>query len=72
MKIAFISALSVLAAVSPVAGAENPKVILDTTKGQITVELYPKKRRTRSRTSWPMWMQAFTTAPFFTGSSPIS
>jgi cyclophilin family peptidyl-prolyl cis-trans isomerase len=40
MKIAFISALSVLAAVSPVAGAENPKVILDTTKGQITIELY--------------------------------
>ena len=43
MKIAFISALSVLAAVTPVAGAENPKVILDTTKGQITIELYPKK-----------------------------
>ena len=43
MKIAFISALSVLAAVSPVAGAENPKVILDTTKGQITIELYPEK-----------------------------
>ncbi len=43
MKIAFISALSVLAAVTPVAGAENPKVILDTTKGQITIELYPGK-----------------------------
>ncbi len=43
MKIAFISALSVLAAVTPVAGAENPKVILDTTKGQLTIELYPKE-----------------------------
>jgi cyclophilin family peptidyl-prolyl cis-trans isomerase len=43
MKIAFISALTVLAAVTPVAGAENPKVILDTTKGQITIELYPEK-----------------------------
>jgi len=43
MKIAFISALSVLAAVTPVAGAENPKVILDTTKGQLTIELYPGK-----------------------------
>jgi cyclophilin family peptidyl-prolyl cis-trans isomerase len=43
MKIAFISALSVLAAVTPVAGAENPKVILETTKGQITIELYAEK-----------------------------
>jgi peptidyl-prolyl cis-trans isomerase B (cyclophilin B) len=43
MKIAIISALTVLAAVTPVAGAENPKVILDTTKGQITIELYPEK-----------------------------
>ena len=42
MKIAFISALSVLAAVTP-AVADNPKVILDTTKGQITIELYPDK-----------------------------
>ena len=43
MKIAFISALSVLAALSPAAGADAPKVILDTTKGQITIELYPEK-----------------------------
>jgi peptidyl-prolyl cis-trans isomerase B (cyclophilin B) len=43
MKIAFISALSVLAAVTPVAAAENPKVILETTKGQFTIELYPGK-----------------------------
>jgi peptidyl-prolyl cis-trans isomerase B (cyclophilin B) len=43
MKIALISALSVLAAVTPAAGAANPKVILDTTKGQITIELYPEK-----------------------------
>jgi cyclophilin family peptidyl-prolyl cis-trans isomerase len=42
MKIALISALSVLAAVTPVAGAANPTVILDTTKGQIVIELYPK------------------------------
>jgi cyclophilin family peptidyl-prolyl cis-trans isomerase len=43
MKIAILSALSILAAVTPVVGAENPKVILDTTKGQITIELYPGK-----------------------------
>jgi peptidyl-prolyl cis-trans isomerase B (cyclophilin B) len=43
MKIAFISALSVLAAVTPAAAAENPKVVLDTTKGQIVIELYPDK-----------------------------
>jgi len=43
MKIAFISALSVIAAVTPVAGGDNPKVVLDTTKGQITIELYPDK-----------------------------
>jgi peptidyl-prolyl cis-trans isomerase B (cyclophilin B) len=43
MKIALISALSVLAAATPAAGAANPKVILDTTKGQITIELYPDK-----------------------------
>jgi cyclophilin family peptidyl-prolyl cis-trans isomerase len=43
MKIAFISALSVIAAVSPVAAGENPKVILDTPKGQVTIELYPEK-----------------------------
>ncbi len=45
MKIAFISALSVLAAVTPAAAGDNPKVILDTTKGQITLELYPEKAR---------------------------
>lgn len=43
MKLAFISALSVLAAVTPAAAGDNPKVILDTTKGQITLELYPAK-----------------------------
>jgi cyclophilin family peptidyl-prolyl cis-trans isomerase len=43
MKIAFISALTVLAAVTPVAAVDNPKVILDTTKGQIIIELYPDK-----------------------------
>jgi peptidyl-prolyl cis-trans isomerase B (cyclophilin B) len=43
MKIALISALSVLAAVAPAAGAANPKVVLETTKGQITIELYPDK-----------------------------
>jgi peptidyl-prolyl cis-trans isomerase B (cyclophilin B) len=43
MKIAFISALSVLAAVTPVAAADNPKVIMETSKGQLTIELYPDK-----------------------------
>jgi peptidyl-prolyl cis-trans isomerase B (cyclophilin B) len=43
MKIAFISALSVLAAVAPAVAAENPKVIMDTTKGQLVIELYPDK-----------------------------
>ena len=43
MKIAILSALSVLAAVTPVAAAENPKVIMDTSKGQLTIELYADK-----------------------------
>ncbi len=43
MKIAFISVLSVVAAVTPVAAGDNPKVILETTKGSITIELYPEK-----------------------------
>jgi len=43
MKIAFISVLSVLAAVAPAAAGDNPKVILDTTKGQILLELDPAK-----------------------------
>jgi len=43
MKIAFISALSVLAAVSPVAAGENPKVLMDTSNGQLTIELYADK-----------------------------
>jgi peptidyl-prolyl cis-trans isomerase B (cyclophilin B) len=43
MKIAILSALSVLTAVTPVAAAENPKVILDTSKGQLTIELYADK-----------------------------
>jgi cyclophilin family peptidyl-prolyl cis-trans isomerase len=43
MKIAFLSALSVLAAVTPVAAAENPKIIMDTSKGQLTIELYADK-----------------------------
>jgi len=68
MKIAFISALSVLAAVSPVAGRRiqgDP----GHTKGQITIELYPEKAPDTVKNFLPMWMQAFTTAPFFTGSS---
>jgi peptidyl-prolyl cis-trans isomerase B (cyclophilin B) len=43
MKIAFISALSVLAAVTPAAAADNPKVMMDTSKGQLTIELFPKE-----------------------------
>ena len=43
MKIAFISALSVIAAVTSVNAADNPKVLLDTTKGPITLELYSEK-----------------------------
>jgi peptidyl-prolyl cis-trans isomerase B (cyclophilin B) len=43
MKFAFISALSVLAAVAPVAAAENPKVIMETSKGSLTIELYADK-----------------------------
>ncbi len=43
MKIAFISALSVLAAVTPVAAADNPKVVMETSKGPFTIELYPDK-----------------------------
>lgn len=43
MKIALISALSVLAAVSPAVAADNQKVIMDTSKGQFTIELYADK-----------------------------
>jgi len=43
MKIAFISALSVLTAVTTAAAGDNPRVILETTKGQIVLELYPAK-----------------------------
>jgi cyclophilin family peptidyl-prolyl cis-trans isomerase len=43
MTIAWISALSVLAAVTPVAAGENPKVALETDKGKIVIELYPDK-----------------------------
>jgi peptidyl-prolyl cis-trans isomerase B (cyclophilin B) len=43
MNAAWISALSVLAAVAPVAAGDNPKVALDTDKGRIVLELYPDK-----------------------------
>jgi len=43
MNIAWISALSVLAAVTPVAAGETTKVALETDKGKIVVELYPDK-----------------------------
>jgi len=43
MKFAWISALSVLAAVTPAAAADAPKVALETDKGKIVIELYPDK-----------------------------
>jgi peptidyl-prolyl cis-trans isomerase B (cyclophilin B) len=43
MRFAWISALSVLAAVSPAAAGESPKVVLETDKGKIVIELYPDK-----------------------------
>jgi len=43
MKIAWISALSVLAALTSATAGDNPKVVLDTTKGKIVLELYPDK-----------------------------
>src|SRR5512136_1073278 len=43
MNIAWISALSVLAAVTPVAAGDTPKVALETDKGKIVIELYPDK-----------------------------
>jgi peptidyl-prolyl cis-trans isomerase B (cyclophilin B) len=43
MTIAWISALSVLAAVTPVAAGDTPRVALETDKGKIVVELYPDK-----------------------------
>jgi peptidyl-prolyl cis-trans isomerase B (cyclophilin B) len=43
MKIAWISALSVLAAVTPVTAGDNPKVVMETTKGNIILELYADK-----------------------------
>jgi peptidyl-prolyl cis-trans isomerase B (cyclophilin B) len=41
MKFAWISALSVLAAVTPAAAADAPRVALETDKGKIVIELYP-------------------------------
>ena len=43
MKFAWISALSVLTAVTPAVAGESPKVALDTDKGRIVLELYPDK-----------------------------
>jgi len=43
MKFAWISALSVLAAVTPTAAGEASKVALETDKGKIVIELYPDK-----------------------------
>jgi peptidyl-prolyl cis-trans isomerase B (cyclophilin B) len=43
MKFAWISALSVLAAVTPAAAGDSPKVALETDKGKIVIELYPDK-----------------------------
>lgn len=43
MKIGWISALSVLAAVVPATAGDAPKVALETDKGKIVLELYPDK-----------------------------
>jgi peptidyl-prolyl cis-trans isomerase B (cyclophilin B) len=43
MKIAWISALSVLAAVTPATASDAPRVALETDKGKIVLELYPDK-----------------------------
>jgi cyclophilin family peptidyl-prolyl cis-trans isomerase len=43
MKFAWISAISVLAAVTPTAAGDSPKVSLETDKGVIVIELYPDK-----------------------------
>jgi cyclophilin family peptidyl-prolyl cis-trans isomerase len=43
MKVAWISALGVLAAVVPAAAGDSPKVALETDKGRIVLELYPDK-----------------------------
>jgi peptidyl-prolyl cis-trans isomerase B (cyclophilin B) len=43
MKLAWISALSVLSTVTPAIAADIPKVALETDKGRIVLELYPDK-----------------------------
>jgi peptidyl-prolyl cis-trans isomerase B (cyclophilin B) len=43
MTFAWISALSVLTAVTPVVAGDYPKVALETDKGRIVIELYPDK-----------------------------
>jgi peptidyl-prolyl cis-trans isomerase B (cyclophilin B) len=43
MKFAWISALSMLAAVTPAAAGDSPRVALETDKGTIVLELYPDK-----------------------------
>jgi peptidyl-prolyl cis-trans isomerase B (cyclophilin B) len=43
MKVAWISALSVLAAVAPAAAGDATQVALETDKGKIVIELFPDK-----------------------------
>jgi peptidyl-prolyl cis-trans isomerase B (cyclophilin B) len=43
MRVAWISALSVLTAVTPAVAGETPKVAMETDKGRIVIELYPDK-----------------------------
>ncbi len=43
MRLALLSALGVLAAVTPVPAVESAKVALETSKGRVVLELYPDK-----------------------------
>lgn len=42
----------------------NPTVLLETTSGDILIELFPTRLPTPSPTSCNMWMTAFMPTPF--------
>jgi len=50
------------------AAGAPPTVLVKTSKGDITIELYPDKAPSRSRTSWPTSTPNSSTAPSSTGS----
>ena len=51
--------------------SENPTVLLETTSGDILIELFPDKAP-ETVANFLQYVDAFTTIPFSTASSPAS